>query len=333
MIKTSLPKISIAIPTYNEEKNISFCLKSVFSQNYPRRLLEIIIIDDYSTDQTLKIVKRFPVKVIFNGSHDAERGKMLGFNIATGYLFYYLDADVELKGTRWFQKMIYPLTQNNQVVGSFTRKYARPTSSSLERYFAMEPLHRDPVYELFSPSIDSTIVENCDNYKICQFTPDKIPPAGRCLYRKNILEAIIRGSEKFLELDILKLLVERGWTKFAYVPVAGLYHHHVKSLSELISKRKRNVQKVYLPDIDRRGYRWFNLGSPKDIAKIFLLIFYAHTFVFSTLRGIIKSLKHKDLAGLWEPLVTIIATDIIMISFLFNKKGLRFIINSFKKLK
>ena len=50
-------KFSVVIPTYNCEKYISRCLDSIISQNYDN--LEIIIVDDGSTDDTLKIVKKY----------------------------------------------------------------------------------------------------------------------------------------------------------------------------------------------------------------------------------------------------------------------------------
>ncbi|HEX3024281.1 MAG TPA: glycosyltransferase [Chitinophagaceae bacterium] len=55
------PKInfSIIIPARNEEKNIIPCLQSIFSQNYPEHLFEVIVIDDHSTDETANRIKQF----------------------------------------------------------------------------------------------------------------------------------------------------------------------------------------------------------------------------------------------------------------------------------
>lgn len=48
--------ISVLIPARNEEANILNCLQSILNQSYPKDLYEIIIIDDHSTDHTLKIL-------------------------------------------------------------------------------------------------------------------------------------------------------------------------------------------------------------------------------------------------------------------------------------
>lgn len=50
---------SVIIPARNEEANIGKCLQSIIDNNYDASLLEIIVIDDYSTDATLDIVKAY----------------------------------------------------------------------------------------------------------------------------------------------------------------------------------------------------------------------------------------------------------------------------------
>ncbi|MDD5639010.1 MAG: glycosyltransferase [Candidatus Pacebacteria bacterium] len=50
-------KISIVVPVYNEEAIISSCLDSLITQNYPKKNYEIVVVNDGSTDSTLKIIK------------------------------------------------------------------------------------------------------------------------------------------------------------------------------------------------------------------------------------------------------------------------------------
>jgi len=50
-------KISIVVPVYNEEAMISSCLDSLITQNYPKKNYEIVVVNDGSTDSTLKIIK------------------------------------------------------------------------------------------------------------------------------------------------------------------------------------------------------------------------------------------------------------------------------------
>ena len=56
------PLVSIIIRTKNEERWISSCLQSVFNQTHKN--IEVIIVDDLSTDMTVKKAKEFSVKII-----------------------------------------------------------------------------------------------------------------------------------------------------------------------------------------------------------------------------------------------------------------------------
>lgn len=51
-------KISVIVPARNEENVIEECVLSLIEQEYPEQLLEIIIVDDYSTDKTVDIIRK-----------------------------------------------------------------------------------------------------------------------------------------------------------------------------------------------------------------------------------------------------------------------------------
>ena len=71
--KTPSTGLSVLIPARNEEKNIINCLESVYGQQYPPELLQIITIDDGSTDKTWDLVRHFhPGEKITNSTRLAE---------------------------------------------------------------------------------------------------------------------------------------------------------------------------------------------------------------------------------------------------------------------
>ncbi len=51
--------ISIIIPTRNEAANIEKCIQSILLNNYPAHLLEIVVVDDFSSDNTAEIVQKY----------------------------------------------------------------------------------------------------------------------------------------------------------------------------------------------------------------------------------------------------------------------------------
>jgi chlorobactene glucosyltransferase len=59
-ISPPFPRVTIIIPARNEERNIEGCLRSVLSQEYPE--LEILVVDDESTDRTPEIVESYARK-------------------------------------------------------------------------------------------------------------------------------------------------------------------------------------------------------------------------------------------------------------------------------
>lgn len=86
-------KVSIIITTRNEGRSIKTLLSSVKKQKYPNK--EIILVDNYSTDDTIKIAKKFKIKCYtFGPERSAQRN--FGAKKSSGEYLLFLDADMEL---------------------------------------------------------------------------------------------------------------------------------------------------------------------------------------------------------------------------------------------
>lgn len=86
------PLVSIIVTTRNEEKNIENCLISVQEQTHPH--LEIIVVDNNSTDRTKEIARKFTDKVFDHGPERSAQRNFGVFEIAQGQYVLYLDADM-----------------------------------------------------------------------------------------------------------------------------------------------------------------------------------------------------------------------------------------------
>jgi glycosyltransferase involved in cell wall biosynthesis len=91
-----LPRISIVIPSYNKGKYIEETLKSIIAQKYSN--LEVIIQDGGSSDESLKIIKRYAAKHAFiKWESKKDRGQTdaikIGFLKASGDLYTFINAD------------------------------------------------------------------------------------------------------------------------------------------------------------------------------------------------------------------------------------------------
>jgi len=93
-----LPFVSIVLPIKNEEKYIEKCLDSLLAQDYSRSLLEIIIVDGISTDDSVKIIKnkymsKYPfIKVLNNPKSIVPISMNIGIEKAIGDIIVRIDA-------------------------------------------------------------------------------------------------------------------------------------------------------------------------------------------------------------------------------------------------
>lgn len=97
-----LPKVSVIIPMRNEEKYIGKCLQSVIDQDYPRNLVEILVIDGMSDDGSRKIVSNFSqrysnIKLIDNPEVATVCALNKGISESKGSIIIRVDAHCYIK--------------------------------------------------------------------------------------------------------------------------------------------------------------------------------------------------------------------------------------------
>jgi glycosyltransferase involved in cell wall biosynthesis len=100
------PLVSVIIPVFNKEKYVSSAIESVLSQTHVQ--LEIIVVNDGSTDNSLEVVNRFTdsrINVIDQANQGVERARNLGFSKSVGSFIVFLDAD-DLMGSDRLTKQI-----------------------------------------------------------------------------------------------------------------------------------------------------------------------------------------------------------------------------------
>jgi glycosyltransferase involved in cell wall biosynthesis len=107
--------ISVIIPARNEENNIRACLDSILKQSYPATLIEIIVVDDFSTDRTAEIVTSFAdknvtlllLKDFTTGELNSYKKKAIevGISKAKGDLIITTDADCIVPNS-WLQIIV-----------------------------------------------------------------------------------------------------------------------------------------------------------------------------------------------------------------------------------
>ena len=86
------PRVSVVVASYNGSRTLAACLKSLTMLNYPR--LEIILVDDGSTDDTHRITSSFPdVRYVHQPHQGLSVARNTGIAVARGEIIAFTDAD------------------------------------------------------------------------------------------------------------------------------------------------------------------------------------------------------------------------------------------------
>ena len=80
---SALP-VSVVIPALNEESCIARCLVSVLDQDFPRDQMDVVVVDNGSTDATASIARQFPVRVVEESRSGVAKARNAGIRAARG---------------------------------------------------------------------------------------------------------------------------------------------------------------------------------------------------------------------------------------------------------
>ncbi|HLD97907.1 MAG TPA: glycosyltransferase family 2 protein [Candidatus Nanoarchaeia archaeon] len=313
-------KLSIAIPTYNEEHDLEVCLNAIASQNYPKKLIEVLIIDNYSSDKTIEVAKSFSgkinIKILKNKIKDAEVSKMIGFNSADGEFFMYLDADMKFSDNQFIKKMLFPFKDNKGIVGNFVGFKVNKSHPSLTRTLSYDEFQRDPIFKFFTIGIKDILVKKNKNYWLCECSKEEVPPQGLMIYRRELILDYAKTQKQLIDNEIPAVLVEMGFSYFAFIPDTGVEHLLLRNLKELWKKRIRNLQRTYYPNVIQRKFKWINWK--KDWIKIGIWLIYTHFFIFPIANAVYKSFKYRDICFLNEPMLNLVSTYSIIYGVISN---------------
>ncbi len=97
------PLVSFVIPTLNSERTLDKCLSSIVQQDYP--LIEILVIDNGSTDNSIAIARKFGARIYFlkGPLGDVRR---LGIDNSLGELVSLWDSDVYIRHPEWLSQSV-----------------------------------------------------------------------------------------------------------------------------------------------------------------------------------------------------------------------------------
>ena len=223
---------SIIIPTKNGAKDIGACLEAVYSQRNAGRF-EVLVIDSGSTDGTLEIVQRYPVRLeqIPPEAFHHARTRNYAAGLAKGEVLVFLSQDAIPASDMWLAAFLSNF--NEPAVGAVYGRQLPKAESGLERRSAFAVMY--------------------GGARIVKMPMDGVELGHKYYHFSNANSAIRRkvweitrfpdSLKVFEDVGIAKRILDSGWS-IVYEPEAAVYHSHDFPL-DILFKRYFDIGVVY----------------------------------------------------------------------------------------
>ena len=268
-------KISVIIPVYNREKYIAACLDSILSQTYKN--IEIICVDDCSTDNSLHILKKYEAKdnrikvIALKNNGGVSNARNTGIETATGDYIAFVDSDDTID-CNMFSEMIEAAEQNKaDIILSDLNMFLGGKKQNMK--ISLEALRIYKKNEIQENILPRFTFEGFDNlglfafstklYKRAIISDNNIRFDTSTSYEEDklfVIEAIANCSslyyipEAYYNYDTSSSGLYSSFNKNAWIWYVNTY----KRFNRLIAKYEIvNVNKKYLADEFIYNISWF----------------------------------------------------------------------------
>lgn len=218
-----IPKISVIVPNYNGSATIKRCIESLLSLNYPEEKLEIIIVDNGSTDDSIQKIKIFPVALLVEGSiKGSYAARNLGVKNAKGEIIAFTDADCVVD-KQWLNNSLKYFLEEE--VGGVAGKI-----------LGGEPKTLVEEYQLFVKALEQSR----------NFSHPYYPFAitANVMYKKFVFDKIGFFETNWIsggDVDFSWRMQIDGKMKLVYADDCIVYHYHRTSSKGLYLQSKRHI--------------------------------------------------------------------------------------------
>jgi len=215
---------SIVVLTKNGANDIESVLHAIYSQK-DVQAPEVIVIDSGSTDGTLRIAQRFPVRIERIPPQDFHHARTRNFaaTLASREILAFLSQDAIPSSDTWLGAMLANF-EDARVGAVYGRQVAKP-SSSIERQDLLETLYGQ------QRLVKDPRQANQLGYRFYHFS-DANSAIRRCVWQTT---GFPEDLAVFEDLGIAKRILDAGW-KIVYEPRACVFHSHRHSTLGLFKR-------------------------------------------------------------------------------------------------
>ncbi len=233
MSTPTTPRVTVIIKAFNEARNIARAIESALTA-VDRVGGEVVLADSASTDDTIAIAQRYPIRIV-SLAHADERccgiGPQLGYQHAQGEYVYIMDGDMRMAPD--FLELAVAWLQAHPEAGGVGGRVAEQNHEGLE-YLSRS--NRDNAYTR-SGEVDSLNMGG--------------------LYRRTAIESVGYFSDRNLhsyeEMDLSQRLRSRGWLLWR-LPIAAVDHWgHDTPAYQLLQRRWHNRYLFGVGEVLRAG--------------------------------------------------------------------------------
>ena len=184
----SSPLVSILVPLYNQERYLDSCMRTICNQTYKN--LEIVVVNDGSTDRSPQILDKFAkkdsrIRVINKQNEGLVGARRDGYREATGDYIAFVDSD-DLLPLNAIEILVRNMIQTDVdlVIGSMQRKLGLLKLKFQKGSFPINKVVYQP--ELFERYYSGFFGEHCFYVSMCAK-----------LYKKNAIDRALQETELF----------------------------------------------------------------------------------------------------------------------------------------
>ena len=216
------PGVSLFIPTWNAGREFPGILERMLSQELDRPF-EVVVIDSGSTDGTVELLERQPVRLerIPNSEFDHGLTRNRGVELARGSLVVFATQDARPADAHWMQRLV-DCFEDPEVAGAFGRQLPRDDATPMVRYRlnAWVAGTEERVVQRVRDAAEFEALTPLERLRVVAF--DNVSSA----VRKSVMVEHPFKRRKFGEdIDWAKRVILAGW-KLVFEPRSLVVHSH-----------------------------------------------------------------------------------------------------------